>query len=590
MIMRRHGFTLIEILIAASVLGLGVLGIATLFAGAARQQQLASDQTDSNRVARNIDSLLSDRFERFSGTAMDANPTIPGPYFAPGQWHPVASAPDNTNNGLPHTLLLDLSDNGQNDQTAFGIAALGDRTLYRLSGALLREEWAPGVTPSSTIWGGVGTSASAPGVEFTAMVLDQAANSGDASFPNSIPAGRLHPGFSIEVDVYREDSVPPLGSVVTGLVFVDTYEFGFLNWRHLGLRQADPDLWPNDPDPDPAGSLDIDAGGQNDSVIRLVNAMDQNRRVGVGVRDGQPYDDVTAPGTTSSIRTSWVRLEVQGPNSNDPPFSYLQLSGPASFSVWLPGNVDSGFIALRHTVGEVRAVGLQYREDRLLSLSERLAYRDDEAFPGGRRPSRGAALLYRRTLDGRDQLMSISYTLEALGRVNFDPQTELPFVPPDTFARLYDTSQDVNAYGLFSQVELELGHDANIDRYIIMAKRSQDEWAVEKDQYVVVGASDNPVNPQSANRSADIDTGAASALRVIRSRRNATTGLLEGVLEESPRNHRGRSFLEDRAGPPEPVYVWALRPIVRSDDGGDQSVDWRVRPTGARVITFGGGG
>ena len=121
-------------------------------------------------------------------------------------------------------------------------------------------------------------------------------------------------------------------------------------------------------------------------------------------------------------------------------------------------------------------------------MDERLGYTDDAAFPGGRRPSRGVAVLYRRTLDGRDQLLTMSYTLEPLGRVQFNPQTEVPFVPPDTFERLYDGSMstDPSDYGLLSQVELELGFDAATEEYTLTALNEEDEWAVERGQIVVV--------------------------------------------------------------------------------------------------------
>jgi len=36
------------------------------------------------------------------------------------------------------------------------------------------------------------------------------------------------------------------------------------------------------------------------------------------------------------------------------------------------------------------------------------------------------------------------------------------------------------------------------------------------------------------------------------------------------------------------VWAWALRPIIQGERGGDQNSQWRVRPTGARVITLGG--
>lgn len=48
---RRGGFTLIEVLLAAFVLALGVLGLAALFAGGARQQQLATETTRASSLA-----------------------------------------------------------------------------------------------------------------------------------------------------------------------------------------------------------------------------------------------------------------------------------------------------------------------------------------------------------------------------------------------------------------------------------------------------------------------------------------------------------------------------------------------------------
>jgi hypothetical protein len=36
------------------------------------------------------------------------------------------------------------------------------------------------------------------------------------------------------------------------------------------------------------------------------------------------------------------------------------------------------------------------------------------------------------------------------------------------------------------------------------------------------------------------------------------------------------------------VWAWALRPIVRGENGGDVDTEWRVRPTNAERITLGG--
>jgi prepilin-type N-terminal cleavage/methylation domain-containing protein len=58
----RRGFTLIEVLMAAFVLAIGVLGLTALFAGAARQQQLSTQTTRSVAAARSADAFIAERF------------------------------------------------------------------------------------------------------------------------------------------------------------------------------------------------------------------------------------------------------------------------------------------------------------------------------------------------------------------------------------------------------------------------------------------------------------------------------------------------------------------------------------------------
>jgi hypothetical protein len=59
---RGSGFTLIEVLLATFVIALGVLGILALFAGAAKQQQASSFETQGVFAARNAVGLLTSNF------------------------------------------------------------------------------------------------------------------------------------------------------------------------------------------------------------------------------------------------------------------------------------------------------------------------------------------------------------------------------------------------------------------------------------------------------------------------------------------------------------------------------------------------
>ncbi len=58
----RNAFTLIEVLMAAFVMAIGVLGLTALFAGAARQQQQSSQTTRSVAASQSANAIISDRF------------------------------------------------------------------------------------------------------------------------------------------------------------------------------------------------------------------------------------------------------------------------------------------------------------------------------------------------------------------------------------------------------------------------------------------------------------------------------------------------------------------------------------------------
>lgn len=545
----RRAFTLIEILISASILGLGVLGIATLFAGAARQQQIASEQTDAERVARNIDSLLESRFDRFAGIAFEDDVSLGGPYFATGQWYPIASVPfGGVAAGRERgALSLDLTDGEGSAQSAYGLRERGDVVLYQLSGDLLTENWESGLSPSDSIWANATTAPGAPGATFRPNSLRDVEDAGWATFIEEIPGGRLHPGLVIEVDVYRERK--DISGITLGLEEFTTRRFEFLDPLDVTQQQADAEIWPVSPEE------------------------------GLGARELVLIDAAEASSSPPAAGVSRVRVVVQQPDRPSAPYAFLDDSTDIQMR---DNDVD-----LRFTIGRIRAVGVEVRDDRLLALDERLAYTRDDAFPGGRRPTNGVALLFRRGANA-NEIMTISYALEPLGRVEFDPESDIaPFVPPDTFPRLDSTGVSPDQYGLLSQVPLEVEYDSTLDEYVVRADPDE-EWAIQKGQILVIGARSNQrINPQTGARPADPrDGGAISPLEIRRTRRD-TGGQLIGVLSATPFQDGFEPIIENLASS-ERVWAWAMRDVVRSESGGDQNVDWRVRPTGARIIRFGG--
>ena len=83
---RAHrAFTLIEVMIATVILGLGILGLAALFAGVARQQLVASRQSESVGRTQNALAMTVDRFGRYETASSQAQAL---PLFA---WLPLTS-------------------------------------------------------------------------------------------------------------------------------------------------------------------------------------------------------------------------------------------------------------------------------------------------------------------------------------------------------------------------------------------------------------------------------------------------------------------------------------------------------------------
>lgn len=101
----HRAFTLVEVMLATVILGLGVLGLAALFAGVARQQLVASRQSESVGRTQNAMAMTIERFGRYdtaqfteAGSASQSNAL---PLFA---WFPL-TASDNRVAGRPVATL-----------------------------------------------------------------------------------------------------------------------------------------------------------------------------------------------------------------------------------------------------------------------------------------------------------------------------------------------------------------------------------------------------------------------------------------------------------------------------------------------------
>lgn len=93
----RAGFTLLEVMFSVVILGLGILGLSALFAGAARQQQTSSQIVKSVVVTLNTKASLNRLLGRVEGVDPADLPE--------GQWAWIRSFPNVTDHALDVTTI-----------------------------------------------------------------------------------------------------------------------------------------------------------------------------------------------------------------------------------------------------------------------------------------------------------------------------------------------------------------------------------------------------------------------------------------------------------------------------------------------------
>lgn len=165
---RARGFTLIEVMLAVVILGLGVLGLAALFAGAAGQQQRSSEINLSVGLARNAEALLTRNLGRLAGEGLQ-NIIDDG---EDGHWFPAPSS------RRDWSLLLDPDEDGR----LFFLVRAEGRTVYTVS----RE---PGMPPTQ----GLDDNDSSEGV----FGMDRL----------TLPDSNIHPqGLRVRITIGEESS------------------------------------------------------------------------------------------------------------------------------------------------------------------------------------------------------------------------------------------------------------------------------------------------------------------------------------------------------------------------------------------------
>lgn len=484
-----RGFTLIEVLLAVFIIGLGAIGLFALFAGVAEQQRRASEMTQSVGITQTVIGMLrADRVGPLEEPGdLSAIPpfSVPHPDPAFGEplradsWYPafIYDTPDDPQYG--YTLTIAPRDRSAPDQSRYFLVDADEVEVYtnparRVGNTFVPFSGSAGVAPA---WNA--------GSDFNGVnVLE-------------LSDRRIEPG-SVRVTFFASNQLD--GTERTLAVFDD-----------LDLVTADPPLTPRDYD-----------------IAELRNPAFPSAVVGMNYAL-LPWN--AAPTTVIGLREF---------------------------------NLTGVTLAPQEWVSSIR-IRYRYRNDRLLSLTDRLATVPDTDAVGGQRAEFGSTVLYRRTGAGSTQIAVLTYSVRPVGRGG-------RFVPPERFA-------DFSAgRGLLREVEVRVGFDDDAQLYYIEPIRGDQGFLARTDQIILVAGerrSTGTLPPRLDTLGADQPV---RVTRVVGDPADPTAARL--YLNEAPR--AGFRAINGRRDATVNVNVFALADSVVSLD--DRGTRWLVRPVEMRVF------
>ncbi len=539
---RVRGFTLIEVMLAIVILGLGILSLTAIFAGTATQQQRSTRENQSVGLARNGEAILSRTLGTLEGPGLaDAGVNA-------GQWFAVGSAPNDPAltvdpfNDPP--LIYSVID----AQPLPGWYSVPDPDLDEN----LRQQ---GV--------GLGTHEEIRDELRFDLRQQTSAFGGQRAF--SLPHDRVIPSSlkvrvvikSVDTAMAREIVFEVMDPFV--LLAPDDEDRSGNPFFDQATLQPDDTTEPLTDRPDLLGEMMRTPFSQSFDI-------NFDTLEGLQMQSAAPPPGFPDPNAFPSEFGDFLLLDTAEQSTSFGQRAFLQFSIDVG---------DDEFIS------RIDIIEYQFKNARLVSLSDRFIFEEDERFPNGRRPIMGYAL-FLRTLPGSGglQYTIFSYSLQPLSTPDFDNNQVFSFIPPETAADAQGNE------GLVREVEdVSLGFDDLTERFYIAFEDERlpggpggagvdAKTLFEPGQILLVAST-------GAN-----DPGADAPVQILAQQpeRNPDngrpTGRVLAFLEDSPRVN-GSSMLSNFDNETS-IDVWTFNPVVESLT--QDRAEWRIKPIQARVF------
>lgn len=309
---------------------------------------------------------------------------------------------------------------------------------------------------------------------------------------------------------------------------------------------------------------------------------------------------------TFSIDQSGAQMDLESdtPDADFPPTVRFESTGFAASGSTLemylaplnsvpPGGVGAGapaFISsfnisppleVNEFITSITISDYEWRNDRLVSLNDRLTSVEDASFPRGRRPILGFTGLFR-SLGNTSQLAVLTYSLRPQSRPDLG-RDDFPFLPRETSDDIASgqNSSDSTGSMLRLMTDLTFGFDEDREQYYLQLETDDLDtrgWLLDPGQVLMMrGAETTPPEPGS-----DVAVRVVS-IQDVRDDDGETTGAVRGYLDRSPRVG-GESPLRN-INQTTTIDMFALFDTIESRSDGTL---WTVKPVEFRIFQITG--
>lgn len=533
-----RGFTLLEVMLSVVIIGLGVLGLSAIFAGAASQQVASARTTEAAALITRVEQIIRDRSgapsvgygvyfppdvgDQLSITAGQYEGGLDFP-MTPTAWYPLSAYEERQSEGYPSHALTLAPSIDPTALTGLGVFFLNNAPEVEIYyNPLDVTADLSGTDPAAPVYHVDGSGniirlqaadqmvryviggATAPGVDSGVTGVNALPFFGlNGTLIQALPHGRLHPGsLRIRFDIARKDADDNSVAIVgrRSVVFDDSALFG------------------------------------DDDGLDLVDGNPDMNITGLTAPHGFPVMPPNMP--VSYNRVLFDRVPIPDPTL------------PASAEL-LEFDIALGSY---EWIERIVVEPYQWRSDTLLTLSERVRPSLDNS-------SIGVATLMQGSFAGSGRKIAvIAYLAEPVDRVN-------EWIPPES-ALAGDR--------LLRREQVILGYDTQLRAHYVRVTDVADAWITEPGQ-ILLFAGDPAGNPAGVITEAGADTFS----RVTRQFQR-TTSDYRGMLDFGPRS-AGVPLLPPEDNSSEiTLDVWVLHPLAQSL--APESASFRITPVDASII------